>query len=998
MKRKFVRVMLFGALTLAVSTAVSSCKDYDDDVKNLQEQIDKITSNNPVSTADMKAAITSAISTLQTQLQTAIDGKADNKAVQDLLATVTALQKALDGKADASTIKSLGDQITALSKEVNTVKGNLEAKQKELSDKVAALEEKLAGAASSEELKKLATELATAKNDLAAVKEMADNNAAAIVEIQSSIAALDGLAGKVAALEEFKATAATKDDLKGYVMSSELAGLVNDQVLDMLKDDGAIAQYVTEAIENQVLSETSAINQKIDGVNEDLAQLSADFDEYKKTQSTQYNALSGKVTILETFKTAIEKALADGGYNNFAEVLTQISTLTDNYASCITTSSLGGKVDAYLNECIGNADTEFGKLEMRIKALENQIQSVVYIPDYEDGKVEFMSYFYGDQLVAPTKPLEVKFRISPTTALENFAANYTPNFEGSELKTRGASIYTIDKVDVDKTTGIVTYTLSTTTDKSFAVSLNLTAVNQKENLTNINSNYFPVISDYRKITLVTVDSPQKTATNIYYDESKSTIDYITGAVLKINGTDRAGKAISNEIIKGADTKNFAVTYGLEEGDDNEFFKMVDGKLDLAEYSDKANGKKVTPNATVAITVDGSEVYSKVTKFAEVTAKKLADAPNVTVTLSAVEFNGAEVSKADVTIPFGTSGGTTDIGIAKTIYEALPQSAFTFKAVDGVTFAFKEEADYKNELELVVPAGTPAGTYDIEVAGQVSVIQSFKIKSTVTVKVTKAKYALTYDSQIITGSTKELRPIFAPVAKPESVNFSMDVISLFNNYSDIVVAAKEVGGSVKFSLKDAITGVSLNDGKLVVNNAYENKENKAIVINADVVAMGAKGEVKLADTKATTFTLVNISGSWTAPTSTTVKIGSDKVEDNINLATGATWTASNSSVIWKDGKESTFGGAKDVWGKSPLSIFGFTAPKFALAVTANSKFVTLTEDGHLTLTQEGKAMIAQLDVVVNITAESRWGTISNFDNGKTVTVKIDPTKLSTAITD
>ncbi|MCS3026761.1 hypothetical protein NXW75_30000 [Bacteroides xylanisolvens] len=44
MKKNFVRVMLFGALTLTVSTVVTSCKDYDDDIKGLQEQVDKITS------------------------------------------------------------------------------------------------------------------------------------------------------------------------------------------------------------------------------------------------------------------------------------------------------------------------------------------------------------------------------------------------------------------------------------------------------------------------------------------------------------------------------------------------------------------------------------------------------------------------------------------------------------------------------------------------------------------------------------------------------------------------------------------------------------------------------------------------------------------------------------------------------------------------------------------------------------------------------------------
>ena len=39
MKKNFVRVMLFGALTLATVTYVG-CKDYDDDIDYLQTQID----------------------------------------------------------------------------------------------------------------------------------------------------------------------------------------------------------------------------------------------------------------------------------------------------------------------------------------------------------------------------------------------------------------------------------------------------------------------------------------------------------------------------------------------------------------------------------------------------------------------------------------------------------------------------------------------------------------------------------------------------------------------------------------------------------------------------------------------------------------------------------------------------------------------------------------------------------------------------------------------
>ena len=43
MKRKFVKVMFFGALALSTVTYVG-CKDYDDDIKSVQEQIDQIKS------------------------------------------------------------------------------------------------------------------------------------------------------------------------------------------------------------------------------------------------------------------------------------------------------------------------------------------------------------------------------------------------------------------------------------------------------------------------------------------------------------------------------------------------------------------------------------------------------------------------------------------------------------------------------------------------------------------------------------------------------------------------------------------------------------------------------------------------------------------------------------------------------------------------------------------------------------------------------------------
>ena len=136
MKKNFVRVMLFGALTLAVTTTVTSCKDYDDDIKGLQEQVDNIKSTNPVSTEDMKAAVDAATKALEKKvkdLQDLVDGKvtatdleakikelegklaAGDKTVADALAAAkTELTELINGKASQATVDAINRDIKAL--------------------------------------------------------------------------------------------------------------------------------------------------------------------------------------------------------------------------------------------------------------------------------------------------------------------------------------------------------------------------------------------------------------------------------------------------------------------------------------------------------------------------------------------------------------------------------------------------------------------------------------------------------------------------------------------------------------------------------------------------------------------------------------------------------------------------------------------------------------------------------------------------------------------
>ena len=182
----------------------------------------------------------------------------------------------------------------------------------------------------------------------------------------------------------------------------------------------------------------------------------------------------------------------------------------------------------------------------------------------------------------------------------------------------------------------------------------------------------------------------------------------------------------------------------------------------------------------------------------------------------------------------------------------------------------------------------------------------------------------------------------------------------------------------------------------MDNTYSNPDPaKDIVVVAKVIAKNAAGaDIELVTSKETTFTLADLSGEWTAPTNATVKIGSDNLDAIAQLATGAKWTASNKETMWEAGKEATVG---TKWGAAPLGIFGFVAPTFELADATQAKYVTLDKNtGALTLTNTGKQLKAEVSITVNIVAESRWGTITNYDSGKTVTVKINPTALSSAI--
>ncbi len=175
-KTKFFSSLLVAVL-FASTSVFTSCKDYDDDIKNLQTQIDAKALKTDLESlkTSLEGQITTLQSTLDTKvaaLQTAIDKKADQTTVDALASTVAdltarvvvletkvatienalatyatkeelaAVKAALDGK-DAELEKAIGDEaaaretaIDAVNKSIEQQKQALEAYKKEVEEKL----------------------------------------------------------------------------------------------------------------------------------------------------------------------------------------------------------------------------------------------------------------------------------------------------------------------------------------------------------------------------------------------------------------------------------------------------------------------------------------------------------------------------------------------------------------------------------------------------------------------------------------------------------------------------------------------------------------------------------------------------------------------------------------------------------------------------------------------------------------------------------------------
>ena len=267
MKRKYLSALLMGTLTVASMSTFTSCKDYDDDISNLQGQIDKLGTADQLSqkVAELQALISSNKSDI-TSLQSELAKKTTLDEVKAVLADYATKQYV-----DAAD-KTLQDAIDALKTgDIAKLKEDV-VKAQAAADK-AADDAKAANAEIVETLKTLATKTElkdAAKAAQDAIDAVKSENAQKLKEAQDAIT------------ETLKGYATKSDVEDGDKKTLESLASTIKNASDALAQANANKQAIADALdilgkgyskENTVAAAIETIKAQIGTPNKELGTL-----------------------------------------------------------------------------------------------------------------------------------------------------------------------------------------------------------------------------------------------------------------------------------------------------------------------------------------------------------------------------------------------------------------------------------------------------------------------------------------------------------------------------------------------------------------------------------------------------------------------------------------------------------------------------------------------------------------------------------------------------
>lgn len=988
MKKNFVRVMLFGALTLAVTTTVTSCKDNDDDIKNLQEQIDKITSTSPVSTEDMKAAVDAAKTELQTK--------------------VTNLESQLKDKETA--IKTLEENIVKLKEDLAKGEGV---------DVVA-----------------LAKKLAESENELVTLIKANDQT---IKDLNASVKELNDMSGildkLVAAEKNYKNN---NGDLSGFYDTS-FDKFINQSIINALEDEsdskGAIAEYVITAVQGAVASNGKELNDRIAKFGmTGVANLTDFVDKIYNEIFKDGGAIKTKLDSLDELLLAIDAYVGteEGQSKDYAALINEIVAAKNALTALKLPEgqTLKGAVQSIIAEELGDAEATLAKLQSELKAeitaLKGMIQSIVYVPEYADGLVQlstFYAKFSSDGNANDWEPMisggdvKVRFRVSPSSAakelIDNFGketAKYNVAVDYQTVKTRATGeLFNITKIEaVEDEANLIEVTLDASkAAASYAIALTLTdkVEGEAKTLNDISSNYFVAVKNVLYIDKVEWTPKEKPTTLV----KGNTIDYKTGGdyTLTVHSSVGANGAVEGE----ADTRTKLSQYGISA--DKFPMELTLGGTNAANFELSEAGvlsakaaAEVSNKAKVSYTITVSGLGASSEKTVEYTGdygdvKLITEGEAQEVVLAAAQlpllWNGAEKSYTlDV-----TAESATVAAVAK-IKEALGVDNF-----NNCTFAAVPETqtiklgNSSGALVLKVPASTVCEATDITTRitsqdGNKSINVTVKGVTVSYPDANDAAFKLIDNAQTWDGSKAVLGRTFTGEGTQASnytaVKATRNLKELYSNYAVVESSFTGLGSGATLTFapvlaegESTITGVTVSEsGDVTVTKSYEGDPIK-------VTLTGKCGEHEVFSKEiAVTIPADKLNGTFAYSAEKPEDQGKltydvtsvEKRKAGLNLKTALVWKDATAAEnkIWPEAAENIYSNNK------PMTIYGFSVEYTMEEGANNGSFEPTITDGVLKLTTTAanwSVSSKPMEVKVTVTPKSPWGAME----AKTVTVTV-----------
>jgi len=988
MKKNFVRVMLFGALTLAVTTTVTSCKDYDDDIKGLQEQVDNIKSTNPVSTEDMKAAVDAAKTELQTK--------------------VTNLESQLKDKETA--IKTLEENIVKLKEDLAKGEGV---------DVVA-----------------LAKKLAESENELVTLIKANDQT---IKDLNASVKELNDMSGildkLVAAEKNYKNN---NGDLSGFYDTS-FDKFINQSIINALEDEsdskGAIAEYVITAVQGAVASNGKELNDRIAKFGmTGVANLTDFVDKIYNEIFKDGGVIKKQLDSLNELLLAIDAYVdtEEGQSKDYAALINEI-VAAKNAVTALKLpegQTLKGAVQSIIAEELGDAEATLAKLQSELKteitALKGMIQSIVYVPEYADGLVQlstFYAKFGSNDNVADWEPMisggdvKVRFRVSPSSAakelIDNFGqatAKYNVAVDYQTVKIRATGeLFNITKIEAVKDeANLIEVTLDASkAAASYAIALTLTdkVEGEAKTLNDISSNYFVAVKNVLYINKVEWTPKEKPATLV----KGNTIDYKTGGDYTL--TVYSSVDNNGDVEGEADTRTKLSQYGISAdkfpmeltlgGTNAANFELSEaGVLSAKEAAVVGNKAKVSYEISVTSLGASSATPKKYTdNYGDVTLITEGEAQEVVLAAAQLPllWNG---SAKEYTLD-ETAESATVAAVAK-IKEALGVDNFnncTFAAVpETQTIKLGNSSD---ALVLKVPASTVCEATDITTRitsqdGNKSINVTLKGVTVSYPDANDAAFKLIDNAQTWDGSKAVLGRTFTGEGTQASnytaVTATRNLKELYSNYAVVESSFTGLGSgaTLKFApvLADgesSITGVTVSEsGDVTVTNSYEGDPIK-------VTLTGKCGEHEVFSKEiAVTIPADKLNGTFAYSAEKPEDQGKltydvtsiEKRKEGLDLKTALVWKDATAAEnkIWPEAAENIYDS------NDPMTIYGFDV-EYVMEEGANNGFFEPTiAKGVLKLTTtaaDWSVSAKPMEVKVTVTPKSPWGAME----AKTVTVTV-----------